>query len=62
MSAESPSPSYPVRFVWDRGGEEVHVCITASSSGESRTVALVRVKGGHQEAVVKLNVGRFEYR
>ena len=53
---------YPVRFVWDRGGKEVHVCIT-SSAGESRTLALSRVgEEAHHEVVVKLAVGRFEYR
>ena len=61
MSSAAEKRAYPVRFVWDHGGGEVHVCIT-SPSGESRTIALQRAAAGHHEVIVKLCVGRFEYR
>ncbi len=64
----SSETSYPVRFVWDRGGSDVHVCLTSTSSGESRTLAMPKTEtrgegaAAHHEVLVKLGVGRYEYR
>ena len=52
---------YPVKFVWDRGGEKVFMSLT-NGRGESRTLTLKEHKNGHHEVTVKLNVGRYEYR
>ena len=55
------SAEYPVKFVWDRGGEKVFMSLT-NGRGESRTLTLKEHKSGHHEVTVKLNVGRYEYR
>ncbi len=55
---------YPVKFIWDhdKSASSVHVCMTSSSSGQSRTVPLAKNKEGFHEVFVKLPVGKFEYR
>ena len=57
-------PLYPVRFVWDHGGDDVSLVLAAAASGgnEVRTVQLRRQPEGHHEELVALNLGRYEYR
>ena len=60
-------PLYPVRFVWDHGGDDVSLVLAAAASGggggiEVRTVPLRRQPEGHHEELVALNLGRYEYR
>ena len=54
-------PLYPVRFVWDHGGEDASVVITAAG-GDVRTVKLRKQPEGHHEELIALNLGRYEYR
>ena len=57
-------PLYPVRFVWDHGGDDVSLVLAAAASGgsEVRTVPMRRQPEGHHEELVALNLGRYEYR
>ena len=55
-------PLYPVRFVWDHGGDDVSVVITAAPGGDVRTVKLRSFQEGHHEELIALNLGRYEYR
>ena len=68
-----PGPDVPVRFVWDHGGENVHVCVM-DGQGIKTTVALSRndkntecVQEGRSypgvwETTVNLKPGRCEFR
>ena len=56
-------PLYPVRFVWDHGGDDVSLVLAAAAAAsEVRTVPLRRQPEGHHEELVALNLGRYEYR
>ena len=57
-------PLYPVRFVWDHGGDDVSVVIAAGpgGGGDGRKVQLRRQPEGHHEELIALNLGRYEYR
>ena len=66
-------PDVPVRFVWDHGGEKVHVCVM-DSNGIKTTVPLEKndkntpsVREGKSyagvwETVVSIKPGRCEFR
>lgn len=69
----SELPDIPVRFVWDHGGETVHVCVI-DSNGSKTTVPLTKNDkntssvqegisyAGVWETVVNLKPGRCEFR
>ena len=61
--SKKQQPLYPVRFVWDHGGDDVSVVITAAAGGgDVRTVKLRRQRPFYHEELIALNLGRYEYR
>ncbi len=63
-TASTPAKKlYPVKFVWDHGGDRVFLNLTSPPpDATSRTIELRRQPEGQHETLVALAVGRHEYR
>lgn len=53
--------SFPVRFVWDHGGNQVRLSI-ADIENNQREIELEKTSQGFHEVFIKLRPGRYEYR
>ena len=51
--------TFPTKFVWDHGGQQVNLCITKPEGKE--TVPLNRSDSGTFEITANLGQGRYEY-